>query len=294
MATGLNEFLKHIKNNPQNDTLIDRFMALLAELETNARHPYLEKLFLLLFEHNPHGALRAAYFNLQTTRTEAVGPLLEMEALKWVELSFRKLGKDQHASLVNEEIVRQQKQLPPPIPDRRKKKTAVDSAPKAAKPEEKKAADARFTTQRADFIASLYESFAKQLLDALETQLMSFTGELKADKVAVHLIKSFRRVYREMSSTLRNALAVFGHNPLLFDEKDQFREELVQVFLRSPPFRKNQDRIAAQRIRLVASLLTAWFDQQQAIPEAARNIDQDRLQSKLLEIAISGVLLFED
>jgi|GEM_PF-4425954 len=316
MATGLNDFLKHIKSNPQNDTLIDRFMALLVELDAKARKPYLEKLFTLLESSNPHGTLRAAYFNLQVARSEAPGTALEMEAMHWVERAFILLGKTHHASLVKEEIERLKKTPGPPAMDRRKKMSTVEQPIrsskvddkrskvedrrtkaeqlKPARPEEIKAADERFTTQRADFISSLYESFAKQLLDSLTAQLMKFKGPLRADVAASHVILSFRQVYAEMSSTLRNALAVFGHNPLLYDEEDQFREELVQAFLKSPLFFKNQDQIAPQRIRLVASLLTAWFDQQQSIPASAPSLEQERLQNKLLQIAIGAILFVEE
>ncbi len=316
MATGLNDFLKHIKSNPQNDTLLDRFMALLVELEAKARKPYLEKLFILLESSNPHGTLRAAYFNLQVARSEAPGTVLELEALHWVERAFILLGKSQHASLVKEEIERLKKTPAPAAVDLRKKTSPTDQSIrsskvedkrnkvedrrtkaellKPAKPEEIKAADERFTTQRADFISSLYESFAKQLLDALTVQLMKFQGPMHADAAASHVIQSFRQVYAEMSSTLRNALAVFGHNPLLYDEKDQFREALLQAFLGSPLFFKNKDQIAPQRIRLVATLLTAWFDQQQSMPPSSLSLEQDRLQNKLLQIAVGAVLLVED
>jgi hypothetical protein len=89
-------------------------------------------------------------------------------------------------------------------------------------------------------------------------------------------------------------VTVFGHNPLLVDDKDRFRDELIQVFLRSTLLARTKDRMAAQRARLIASLLTAWFDQQQNMPEGFLSPDQERVQNKLLEIAVSAVLRFED
>lgn len=289
MSTGLNDFLKHIKSNPQNDTLIDRFTALVGELEAKARQPYFEKLFTTLESANPHGALRAAYFNLQAARAEGTGTPREIEALQWVEKAFVKLGKESNASMVRDEIERVKKKLPPPIPDRRKKaKTGIAKAP------EQKIDEVRFTHQRADFIASLYESFAQQLLEAIAAQLKLFKGKVKPEPVAQHLIQSFRHVYAEMKPTLRNSRAVFGHNPLLVTEQDKFREDLVQIFLSSPLFAGNKDRIAAQRIRLLVMLLTAWFDQYQHLPEGLIPADQERLQNKFLEMAVSSVLYFED
>lgn len=292
MATGLNDFLKHIKSNPQNDVLVDRFTSLVLELEAKARQPYFEKLFTVLETSNPHGALRAAYFNLQAARAEGAGTVLEMEALQWIERAFLKLGKSDHASLVKEELVRLKKNLPPPVPDRRRKKPTPEVRVQPA--QEKSAAEQRFTTQRADFIANLYESFAKQLLDALQIQLSTFKGRPQTDAAAAHIIKAFHQVYAEMKSTLRNAVAVFGHNPLLVDDKDRFRDELIVVFLKSPIFMRNKDRITAQRARLIASLLTAWFDQQQHMPDGILSPEQERLQTKLLEIGIGAILRFED
>ncbi len=78
------------------------------------------------------------------------------------------------------------------------------------------------------------------------------------------------------------------------NDKDGFRDELIQSFLNSPLFTRNKDRIAAQRARLIASLLTAWFDQQQSLPEGILPPEQERLQNKLLEIAVTAVLRFED
>jgi len=292
MATGLNDFLKHIKSNPQNDVLVDRFTSLVLELEARQRQPYLEKLFTVLETSNPHGALRAAYFNLQAARAEGAGSVLEMEALQWIERAFLKLGKSDHASLVKEELVRLKKNLPPPVPDRRRKKPVIEVRAQPA--QEINAAEQRFTTQRADFIANLYESFAKQLLDALQIQLSTFKGRPQTDAAAAHIIKAFHQVYAEMKSTLRNATAVFGHNPLLVDDKDRFRDELIMVFLKSPLFMRNKDRISAQRAQLIASLLTAWFDQQQHMPEGILSSEQVRLQTKLLEIGIGAILRFED
>ncbi|HYX31766.1 MAG TPA: hypothetical protein VE954_01540 [Oligoflexus sp.] len=323
MATGLNDFLKHIKSNPQNDVLVDRFTSLVLELDAKARQPYFDKLFTLLETSNPHGALRAAYFNLQSARAEGAGTSLEIEALQWIERAFIKLGRSDNASLVQEELVRlKKKAAPPPLPERRRKKTVVESKPESkvksglqktlaeikgkfnpekspaeSKPKvdvENSASEQRFTTQRADFIANLYESFAKQLLDALNAQLGSFKGRPQSDAAAAHIIKAFRHIYAEMKSTLRNAVAVFGHNPLLVDDKDRFREELVQVLLESSIFTRNNDRIVAQRARLIASLLTAWFDQQQHMPDGIHSSEQERLQNKLLEIAIASVMRFED
>lgn len=292
MSTGLNDFLKHIKSNPQNDVLVDRFTSLVMELEAKARHPYFEKLFDLLENSNPHGALRAAYFNLQAARAEGPGTPMEIDALQWIEQAFIKLGKSENASLVREELVRLKKSQPPPVPDRRRKKPPVEEA--KPKPFEPDAAEQRFTTQRMDFIANLYESFAKQLLEALNKELGKFKGTAQSEAAASHIIKAFRQVYAEMKSTLRNAVAVFGHNPLLVNDKDRFRDELIQVFVKSPLFACNKDRIAAQRARLIASLLTAWFDQQQSLPEGILTPDQERLQNKLLEIAVSAVLRFDD
>jgi hypothetical protein len=296
MSTGLNDFLKHIKSNPQNDVLVDRFTALVMELEAKARQPYFEKLFELLESDNPHGALRAAYFNLQAARAEGSGTMLEIEALQWIERAFVKLGKSDNASLVREELVRLKKSQPPPVPDRRRKKTPVDAKPKAAEPKVSTpdAAEQRYTTQRMDFIANLYESFARQLLDALNKELIKYKGNAQTDAAAAHIIRAFRQVYAEMKSTLRNAVAVFGHNPLLIDDKDKFRDELIQVFLKSSLFTRNKDRIASQRARLIASLLTAWFDQQQNMPEGILPAEQERVQNKLLEIAVTAVLRFED
>ncbi len=330
MSHGLNDFLKHIKSNPQNDVLVDRFTSLVMELDAKARQPYFEKLFDLLENSNPHGALRAAYFNLQAARAEGPGTPLEIEALQWIERAFIKLGKSENASLVREELGRLKKAQPPLIPDQRRKKPTVESkakppeskpkipieakpkAPVEAKPKipveakpkasaeakskgpESAAAEQRFTTQRLDFIANLYESFAKQLLEALNKELETFKGAPQSEAAASHIIKAFRQVYAEMKSTLRNAVAVFGHNPLLVNDKDRFRDELIQAFLKSPLFTKNKDRIAAQRARLIASLLTAWFDQQQSLPEGILPPDQERLQNKLLEIAVTAVLRFED
>jgi hypothetical protein len=291
MSTGLNDFLKHIKSNPQNDVLVDRFTSLVMELEAKARHPYFEKLFDLLENSNPHGALRAAYFNLQAARAEGPGTPMEIDALQWIERAFIKLGKSENASLVREELVRLKKSQPPPVPDRRRKKPPVEAKPKPSEPD---AAEQRFTTQRMDFIANLYESFAKQLLEALNKELGKFKGAAQSEAAASHIIKAFRQVYAEMKSTLRNAVAVFGHNPLLVNDKDRFRDELIQVFLKSPLFARNKDRIAAQRARLIASLLTAWFDQQQNLPEGILSPDQERLQNKLLEIAVTAVLRFDD
>jgi hypothetical protein len=291
MTTGLNDFLRHIKSNPQNDVLVDRFTSLVMELETKARRPYLEKLFDILENSNPHGALRAAYFNLQSARAEGSGTPLEIEALQWIERAFTKLGRSENASLVREELVRLKKNQPPPIPDRRRKKPAAEVKPKAQGPE---AAEQRFTTQRMNFIANLYESFAKQLLEALQKELGGYQGKPQSEAAAAHVIKAFRQVYASMKSTLRNAVAVFGHNPLLVDEKDRFREELILVFLSSPLFARRKDRIASHRARLIASLLTAWFDQQQNMPEGILPPEQERLQNKLLEIGISAILRFED
>lgn len=307
MTTGLNDFLKHIKSNPQNDVLVDRFTSLVMELDAKARQPYFEKLFGLLEDPNPHGALRAAYFNLQTARAQGSGTVLEIEALQWIERAFIKLGKSENASLVREELGRLKKTPPPPTVERRRKKTTADEPkPKAAEPKPKAAepkpkapepnspAEQRFTTQRMDFIANLYESFAKQLLEALNKELESFKGRPHSEAAAAHIIKAFRQVYATMRSTLRNAVAVFGHNPLLVDDKDKFRDELIQVFLRSSLMTRTKDRMAAQRARLIASLLTAWFDQQQNMPEGILPPDQERVQNKLLEIAVSAVLRFED
>jgi hypothetical protein len=291
MTTGLNDFLKHIKSNPQNDVLVDRFTSLVMELDAKARRPYLEKLFDILENSNPHGALRAAYFNLQAARAEGPGTPLEIEALQWIERAFTKLGRSENASLVREELVRLKKSQPPPIPDRRRKKPAADVKPKVQEPE---AATQRFTTQRMDFIANLYESFAKQLMEALHKELSSFKGKPHSEAAAAHVIKAFHNVYASMKSTLRNAVAVFGHNPLLVDEKERFRDELIQVFLNSPLFARKKDRIASHRARLVASLLTAWFDQQQNMPEGLLPPEQERVQNKLLEIAITAILRFED
>jgi molecular chaperone GrpE (heat shock protein) len=324
MTTGLNDFLKHIKSNPQNDVLVDRFASLVMELDAKARQPYFEKLFGLLEDPNPHGALRAAYFNLQTARAQGSGTALEIEALQWIERAFIKLGKSENAALVREELSRLQK-APAPAVDRRRKKPAPEDRPKTpeptakaerqakapepsakasepsakasesnAKASESNAAEQRFTTQRMDFIANLYESFAKQLLEALNKELGKFKGQPHSEAAAAHIIKAFRQVYAEMRSTLRNAVAVFGHNPLLVDDKDRFRDELIQVFLRSTLLARTKDRMAAQRARLIASLLTAWFDQQQNMPEGFLSPDQERVQNKLLEIAVSAVLRFED
>jgi molecular chaperone GrpE (heat shock protein) len=332
MTTGLNDFLKHIKSNPQNDVLVDRFASLVMELDAKARQPYFEKLFGLLEEPNPHGALRAAYFNLQTARAQGSGTALEIEALQWIERAFIKLGKSENAALVREELSRLQK-APAPGVDRRRKKPVAEDKPKApepsakasvpnpkdmasnakapvprakapesnakasesnAKASESNAAEQRFTTQRMDFIANLYESFAKQLLEALNKELAKFKGQPHSEAAAAHIIKAFRQVYAEMRSTLRNAVAVFGHNPLLVDDKDRFRDELIQVFLQSTLLARTKDRMAAQRARLIASLLTAWFDQQQNMPEGILSPDQERVQNKLLEIAVSAVLRFED
>jgi hypothetical protein len=303
MTTGLNDFLKHIKSNPQNDVLVDRFASLVMELDAKARQPYFEQLFGLLEGPNPHGALRAAYFNLQTARAQGPGTALEIEALQWIERAFIKLGKSEHATMVREELSRLKKVPPPPVTDRRRQKPTTEPdakapEPKAKAPEvilkESNPAEQRFTTQRMDFIANLYESFAKQLLEALNKELEKFKGQPHSEAAAAHIIKAFRHVYAEMRSTLRNAVAVFGHNPLLVDEKDKFRDELIQVFLRSTLLVRSKDRMAAQRARLIASLLTAWFDQQQNMPEGILPPDQERVQNKLLEIAISAVLRFED
>lgn len=291
MTTGLNDFLKHIKSNPQNDVLVDRFASLVMELDAKARQPYFEKLFGILEDSNPHGALRAAYFNLQTARAQGSGTPLEIEALQWIERAFIKLGKSENAALVREELGRLKKAPPPPVADRRRKKPAPEVKAKAPEPGP---AEQRFTTQRMDFIANLYESFAKQLLDALNKELGKFQGSPHSEAAAAHIIKAFRQVYAEMRATLRNAVAVFGHNPLLVDDKDKFRDELVQVFLRSTLLARTKDRMAAQRARLIASLLTAWFDQQQNMPEGILSPDQERVQNKLLEIAVSAVLRFED
>jgi hypothetical protein len=292
MATGLNEFLKHIRSNPQSDVLIDRFTSLVLELEAKARQPYFEKLLSILETSNPHGALRAAYLNLQTVRAEGAGMVLEITALQWIEQAFLKLGKNAPASLVREELVRLKKQLPAPLADRRRRKPATEVTAEPA--EEKSAAEQRFTSQRADFITNLYESSAQQLLEALQIQLSTFQGRPQTDAAAAHIIQAFQLVYIEMKSTLRNVMAVFGHNPLLIDDKDQFRAELIVVFLKSPLFLRNKDGIAPQRARLIASLLTAWYDQQQHMPEGISSPEQDRLQTKLLEIGIGAILRFED
>jgi hypothetical protein len=295
MSTGLNDFLKHIKSNPQNDVLVDRFTSLVMELEAKARQPYFEKLFDILQDSNPHGALRAAYYNLQTARAQGSGTPLEIEALQWIERAFVKLGKSENAALVREELERLKKSPPPHLPDRRRKKPGVAAKPKAPQAQpQPDAAEQRFTTQRMDFIANLYESFARQLLDALNKELATFKGAPHSDAAAAHIIRAFRQVYAEMKQTLRNAVAVFGHNPLLVDDKDRFRDELIQVFLKSTLFSRNRDRIASQRARLIASLLTAWFDQQQNLPEGILSADQERVQNKLLEIAVTAVLRFED
>ncbi|HET9241685.1 MAG TPA: hypothetical protein VFO10_30740 [Oligoflexus sp.] len=301
MTTGLNDFLKHIKSNPQNDVLVDRFASLVMELDAKARQPYFEKLFETLEDPNPHGALRAAYFNLQTARAHGSGTALEIDALQWIERAFIKLGKSENAALVREELGRLKKAPAPPVTDRRRKKPVSEAKPKASEPKEPNpkaplpnAAEQRFTTQRMDFIANLYESFAKQLLEALNKELATFKGTPHSEAAAAHIIRAFRQVYAEMRSTLRNAVAVFGHNPLLVDDKDLFRDELIQVFLRSTLLARTKDRMAAQRARLIASLLTAWFDQQQNMPEGILPPDQERVQNKLLEIAVSAVLRFED
>lgn len=294
MSSGLNDFLKHIKSNPQNDVLVDRFTSLVMELDAKARQVYFEKLFDLLENSNPHGALRVAYFNLQAARAQGPGTALQIEALQWIERAFIKLGKSENAALVREELVRLKKGTPPPpVPDRRRKKPAVETKPKAPQPQAD-AAEQRFTTQRMDFIANLYESFARQLLDALNKELATFKGAPHSEAAAAHIIRAFRKVYAEMKQTLRNAVAVFGHNPLLVDDRDHFRDELIQVFLKSSLFSRNRDRIASQRARLIASLLTAWFDQQQNMPEGILSPDQERVQNKLLEIAVTSVLRFED
>ncbi|WP_141734151.1 hypothetical protein [Oligoflexus tunisiensis] len=305
MATGLNDFLKHIKSNPQNDVLVDRFTSLVMELDAKARQPYFEKLFNLLETSNPHGALRVAYFNLQAARAAGTGSSLEIEALQWIERAFIKLGKSENASLVKEELARLKKKQvqpqpqPPPLPDRRRRKNngerrAAPTTPKPAALSAPSPAEQRFTTQRADFIASLYESFARQLLDALIEELGQYKGRPQTEAAASHIIRTFQQVYARMKATLRNAVAVFGHNPLLIDEKDRFRDELIQIFLKSPLFTRNRDRIASQRARLVASLMTAWFDQQQHMPEGILSPEQERLQNKLLEIAVTAVLRFDD
>jgi hypothetical protein len=291
MTTGLNDFLKHIKSNPQNDVLVDRFASLVMELDAKARQPYFENLFGLLEDSNPQGALRVAYFNLQTARAQGSETALQIEALQWIERAFIKLGKSENAALVREELGRLKRVPPPPLADRRRTMPAPEVRAKAPEPVP---AEQRFTTQRMDFIANLYESTAKQILEALDKELGKFNGEPHSEAAAAHIIKAFRQVYSEMRATLRNAVAVFGHNPLLIDDKDKFRDELIQVFLRSTLLTPTKDLLAAQRALLIASLLTAWLDQQQNMPEGILAPDQERVQNKLLEMAINAVLRFED
>jgi hypothetical protein len=190
---------------------------------------------------------------------------------------------------VKEELIRLKKKPPPPVPDRRRRKSNGEGrqAPKPAadkptpkpKASEQSPAEHRFTTQRASFIANLYESFARQLLDALTEELGRYKGRPQTEDAAGHIINAFQQVYAQMKATLRNAVAVFGHNPLLIDEKDQFRDELIQVFLKSPLFTRNRDRIASQRAHM---------------PEGILQPEQERLQNKLLKIAVTAVLRFDE
>lgn len=108
MKDGLEEFLKRIEAKPTNETLIDRFMTLVLEVDGVDRILYLKKLVGLLLNSNPYIALKAAYVELQEARKEKLSHEYEVGALKDVESCFMKLGRSDNAALVREEINKKQ------------------------------------------------------------------------------------------------------------------------------------------------------------------------------------------
>src|SRR5688572_19337724 len=106
MKNGLEEFLKRIEEKPANETLIDRFVSLVLELESLDRIFYLKKLVALLLNANPYSALKAAALELQEARKENMHREYELGALKDVESCFIKLEKLENVKLIREEITK--------------------------------------------------------------------------------------------------------------------------------------------------------------------------------------------
>ncbi len=102
MSKGLESFLEKIKSSPENQTYVDRFLALLIDEPSQSRLVLLYRLGALIVNAQPLSALRVAYMALKEARA-IKRPLDEIEVLKLVEASFLSLGKRDKAEVVTRE-----------------------------------------------------------------------------------------------------------------------------------------------------------------------------------------------
>lgn len=102
MSKGLESFLEKIKNSPQNQTYVERFLALIIDEPSKSRLTLLYRLGALIVTAQPLVSLKVSHMALKEARAMA-RPMDEIEVLKLVEACFVSLGKRGKAAVVAKE-----------------------------------------------------------------------------------------------------------------------------------------------------------------------------------------------
>ncbi len=306
---GLDEFLGHIRNRPASDKLVDRFLDLVAEMSYDRRRIAMNKLLSVLLDANPHRALHSSYVFLQSLRNEGAPTEEEVAALEMTQTCFKKLGKDDDASVVREEINRlrgirtstrmaelhqkiQVKIQPQPIPAQRVT-AARDSSREAARGPLSipgKAAAAEVPTSKKALTQTNFDKIGEELFAKLRGELGNFVN-IRHQYLAVEtLIKAYQKIYQTYATGLRNAIIQFGRNPLLWTHEGKFRPEMTDYFIESRLFSMGRDSLTEIRLKTCLEVLTSWFDQKLHAPTVSWEDMSPAQEISFLETTLLAIL----